>query len=178
MSKHDQTAKYIDHSSQKVQVISFSSHPDTNLTYPRIVTPMCSATITHECAFHRPTEIRIRTISTQTTWMDTNRRMPSLQLRVRLQFVNVVCARGSVTWGQGVYGAQILVLVHKFTFKVVLGVIFSHRLSLLLNIQIENSDTFDIQFLKLVLPLVCARFMGLISLPPLPRVFDLCIKTQ
>ena len=56
-------------------------------------------------------------------------------------------------WGQGVYGAQILVLVNKFTFKVVLGVIFSHRLSLLLNIQIEKSDNFDPQFLKLVLPL-------------------------
>ena len=56
-------------------------------------------------------------------------------------------------WGQGVYGAQILVLVHKFTFKVVLGVIFPHRLSLLLNIQIEKSDNFDPQFLKLALPL-------------------------
>ena len=32
--------------------------------------------------------------------------------------------RGCVMWGQGVYGAQILVLVHKFTFQVVLGVIF------------------------------------------------------
>ena len=42
------------------------------------------------------------------------------------------------------YGAQILVLVHKFSFKVVLGVIFSHRLSLLLNIQIEKSDDFDL----------------------------------
>ena len=49
-------------------------------------------------------------------------------------------------WGQGVYGAQILVWVHKFTFKLVLGflsqvlgVIFSHRLLLLLNIQIEES---------------------------------------
>ena len=42
-------------------------------------------------------------------------------------------------WGQGVYGAQILVWVHKFTFKIVLGVIFSHRLLLLLNIQIEKS---------------------------------------
>ena len=49
-------------------------------------------------------------------------------------------------WGQGVYGAQILVLVHKFTFKVVLGVIFSHRLSLLLNIQIEKSYNFDPNF--------------------------------
>ena len=63
-------------------------------------------------------------------------------------------SRGSVMWGQGVYGAQLLVLVHKFTFKVVLGVIFSHRLSLLLNIQIEKSDNFDPQFLKLALPLV------------------------
>ena len=42
-------------------------------------------------------------------------------------------------WGQGVYGAQILVWVHKFAFKLVLGVIFSHRLLLLLNIQIEKS---------------------------------------
>ena len=42
-------------------------------------------------------------------------------------------------WGQGVYGAQILVWVHKFTFKTVLGVIFSNRLLLLLNIQIEKS---------------------------------------
>ena len=57
-------------------------------------------------------------------------------------------------WGQGVYGTQILVLVRKFTFKVVLGVIFSHRLSLLLNIQIEKSDNFDPQFLKLALPLL------------------------
>ena len=56
-------------------------------------------------------------------------------------------------WGQGVYGAQILVLVHKFTFKVVLRVIFSHRLSLLLNIQIEKSDNFDPQYFKLALPL-------------------------
>ena len=48
-------------------------------------------------------------------------------------------------WGQGVYGAQSLVLVHKFTFKVVLGVIFSHRLSLL-NIQIEKSNNFDPNF--------------------------------
>ena len=29
--------------------------------------------------------------------------------------------------------------MHKFTFKAVLGIIFSHRLSLLLNIQIEKS---------------------------------------
>ena len=56
-------------------------------------------------------------------------------------------------WGRGVYGAQILVLVHKFTFKVVLGVSFSHRLSLLSNIQIEKSDNFDPQFLKLAPPL-------------------------
>ena len=56
-------------------------------------------------------------------------------------------------WGQGVHDTQILVLVYTFTFKVVLGVIFSHRLSLLLNIQIEKSDKFDPQFLKLALPL-------------------------
>ena len=87
-------------------------------------------------------------------------------------------------WGQGVYGAQILVWVHKFTFKVVLGVIFSHRLSLLLNIQIkkslirvsfEYSNTrewqykkqvtntkewhFDPQFLKLALPLPPNNFV-------------------
>ena len=55
--------------------------------------------------------------------------------------------------GSRVYGTQILVLVYKFTFKVVLGVIFSHRLSLLLNIQIEKSDNFDPPFLKLALPL-------------------------
>ena len=67
---------------------------------------------------------------------------------------NLIENRGSVMWGQGVYhGAHILVLVHKFTFKVVLGVIFSHRLSLLLNIQIEKSNNFDLQFLKLALPL-------------------------
>ena len=64
-------------------------------------------------------------------------------------------------WGQGVYGAQILVLVHKFTFKVVLGVIFFHKLSLLLNIQIEESDSFDPQFLKLVLHL----FLSTLSAP-------------
>ena len=56
--------------------------------------------------------------------------------------------------GQGVHGAQILVLVPKFTFKVILGVIFSHTLSLLLNIQIEKSENFDPQFLKLLLPLI------------------------
>ena len=44
--------------------------------------------------------------------------------------------------------------VHKFTFKVVLGVIFSHRLSLLLNIQIEKSGNFGPQFLKLGSPLL------------------------
>ena len=55
-------------------------------------------------------------------------------------------------WGQGVYGSQILVLVHKFTFRVVLRVIFSHRLSLLLNIQIEKGDHFDPQYSKLALP--------------------------
>ena len=52
---------------------------------------------------------------------------------------HITVVRGSVMWGQGVYGAQILVWVHKFTFKIVLGVIFSHRLLLLLNIQIEKS---------------------------------------
>ena len=46
-------------------------------------------------------------------------------------------------------------MVHKFTFKVVLGVIFSHRLSLLLNTQIEKkSDNSDPQFLKLALLLL------------------------
>ena len=60
-------------------------------------------------------------------------------------------------WGQGVYGAQILVLVHKFIFKVFLGAIFSHRLSLLLNIQIEKSDNFDPQILKLALPLASSQ---------------------
>ena len=68
-------------------------------------------------------------------------------------------------WGQGVYDAQILVLVHKFTFKGCFGGHFSHRLSLLLNIQIEKSDNFDPQFLKLALPLptiiinICCMFL-------------------
>ena len=37
--------------------------------------------------------------------------------------------------------------------RLLLGIIFSHILSLLLNIQIEKSDNFDPQFLKLALPL-------------------------
>ena len=50
-------------------------------------------------------------------------------------------------WGQGVYGAEIYI-------QGCFGGHFSHRLSLLLNIQIEKSDNFDPQFLKLALPLV------------------------
>ena len=63
-------------------------------------------------------------------------------------------------WGHGVYGEQILVLVHKFTFKVVFGIIFSRRLSLLLNIQIEKSDNFDPQFLQLAPPLGCKNMQN------------------
>ena len=89
-----------------------------------------------------------------TTWKN-EKSITSTSKNVKQSHPLLTKPRGSVMWGQGVYGAQILVLVHKFTFKVVFGVIFSHtcRLSLLLNIQIENSDNFDPQFLKLAPPL-------------------------
>ena len=61
-------------------------------------------------------------------------------------------------WGQGIYGAQILILVHKCTFKVVGGHFF-HRLSLLLNIKIEKKMTISTPILKLAPPLnLCIYF--------------------
>ena len=45
-------------------------------------------------------------------------------LKRRVVIVMVGGGRGCVMWGQGVHDAQILTLVHKFTFKVVLGSFF------------------------------------------------------